>query len=115
MQNPIQNPMKAARSVTRNPFTPRLTRGRHPTALVVAGMLASATDARAASTSTARRLPSSKRAESCRQGGGDRRGEVVRPFASIEELERVRGIGPALVAELRPHVTVSSTPASKPR
>jgi competence protein ComEA len=36
-----------------------------------------------------------------------------RPFSSVEDLERVRGIGPALVADLKPHVTVSQPAASK--
>jgi len=31
----------------------------------------------------------------------------VRPFADVDDLERVRGIGPALLAEVRPHVTVT--------
>ena len=34
-------------------------------------------------------------------------------FASLEELEAVRGIGPALVAKLRPHVTLGSQGGSK--
>ena len=37
----------------------------------------------------------------------------VRPFADVDDLERVRGIGPALLAEVRPHVTVSG--AKKPQ
>ena len=32
----------------------------------------------------------------------------VRPFADVDDLERVRGIGPALLAELRSQVTVSA-------
>lgn len=36
----------------------------------------------------------------------------VRPFADVDDLERVRGIGPALLAELRTQVTVSA-PAQK--
>lgn len=31
----------------------------------------------------------------------------IRPFADVDDLERVRGIGPALLAEVRPHVTVT--------
>ena len=34
-------------------------------------------------------------------------------FSSLEELEGVRGIGPALVAKLRPHVTLGSQGGSK--
>jgi len=34
-------------------------------------------------------------------------------FTSLEELEAVRGIGPALVAKLRPHVTLGSQGGSK--
>jgi competence protein ComEA len=34
-------------------------------------------------------------------------------FTSLEELEAVRGIGPALVAKLRPHVTLGSRVGSK--
>jgi competence protein ComEA len=37
----------------------------------------------------------------------------VRPFSSVDDLERVRGIGPALVAQLREHVTVASPQADK--
>jgi len=33
------------------------------------------------------------------------------PFASLEDLERVKGIGPASIAELREHVTVSESGA----
>jgi len=33
------------------------------------------------------------------------------PFVSVADLERVRGIGPALVAELEKHVVVSSKQA----
>ena len=36
-------------------------------------------------------------------------------FASLEELEAVRGIGPAPVAKLRPHVTLGSQAGSKGR
>lgn len=32
------------------------------------------------------------------------------PFGSLEELKRVRGIGPAMVERLAPHVTFSGTP-----
>lgn len=32
------------------------------------------------------------------------------PFGSLEELQRVRGIGPAMAARLAPHVTFSGTP-----
>ena len=32
----------------------------------------------------------------------------VRPFADVDDLERVRGIGPALLAELRSQVTVAA-------
>jgi competence protein ComEA len=34
-------------------------------------------------------------------------------FASLDELEAVRGIGPALVAKLRPHVTLGSQGGAK--
>lgn len=34
-------------------------------------------------------------------------------FASIGDLEAVRGIGPALVTKLRPHVTLGSSKGSK--
>ena len=37
----------------------------------------------------------------------------VRPFADVDDLERVRGIGPALLAELRPQVTVSASAPKK--
>ncbi len=32
------------------------------------------------------------------------------PFGSLEALERVRGIGPAMIGQLAPHVTFSGTP-----
>ena len=32
------------------------------------------------------------------------------PFGSVEALDRVRGIGPALLARLRPHVVVGPVP-----
>jgi competence protein ComEA len=34
-------------------------------------------------------------------------------FTSVDDLERVKGIGPAAMADLREHVTVSSAPAAK--
>jgi competence protein ComEA len=36
--------------------------------------------------------------------------ERLGPFGSLEALERVRGIGPALAGRLRPHVTFSLSP-----
>jgi competence protein ComEA len=36
-------------------------------------------------------------------------------FRSIDELESVRGIGPSLVAKLRPHVTLGSSSKSGPK
>jgi competence protein ComEA len=87
-------------------------------ALVVAGMLASATDARAAALDV--NSASAAELEALPGIGAAKAAAIVeerqvRPFASIEDLERVRGIGPALVAELRPHITVSPAAASKPR
>jgi competence ComEA-like helix-hairpin-helix protein len=35
-------------------------------------------------------------------------------FRSMDDLESVRGIGPSLVARLRPHVTLGSSPKSVP-
>ncbi len=35
------------------------------------------------------------------------------PFGSLEELQRVSGIGPAVAQQLRPHVTFSGTPRPK--
>ena len=35
-------------------------------------------------------------------------------FQSIDDLESVRGIGPSLVARLRPHVTLGARPKSGP-
>lgn len=35
---------------------------------------------------------------------------TVRPFQRIQELQRVRGIGPKTLADLRPTITVASTP-----
>jgi competence protein ComEA len=39
----------------------------------------------------------------------DERGK--RPFATVDELRRVRGIGPKTLARLRPYVTVGAQPA----
>lgn len=39
----------------------------------------------------------------------------VRPFSSVDDLERVRGIGPALVAQLRDQVTVVAPAPEKAR
>jgi comEA protein len=36
-------------------------------------------------------------------------------FTSVDELEAVRGIGPALVAKLRPHVKLGSSGGAKSR
>ena len=87
-------------------------------ALVVAGMLAVVTDARAAAVDV--NTASAAELEALPGIGAAKAAAIVeerqvRPFASIEDLERVRGIGPALVAELRPHITVAPAPASKPR
>ena len=87
-------------------------------ALVVAGTLAAATDARAAAVDV--NSASAAELEALPGIGAAKAAAIVeerqvRPFASIEDLERVRGIGPALVAELRPHITVAPPPASKPR
>ncbi len=39
--------------------------------------------------------------------------ETDGPFGSLEELQRVSGIGPVVAAQLRPHVTFSGTPRPK--
>jgi competence protein ComEA len=48
-------------------------------------------------------------------GIGEAKAEAIvaerseRPFSSVEDLERVRGIGPSLVADLRDRVTAGKT------
>jgi competence protein ComEA len=92
--------------------------GRVLAAILAAGMLAAATDARAAAVDI--NSASAAELEALPGIGAAKAAAIVeerqlRPFASIEDLERVRGIGPALVADLRPHVTVSPAPVGKPR
>jgi competence protein ComEA len=87
-------------------------------AMLVAGALAAVTQARAAAVDV--NSASAAELEALPGIGAAKAAAIVeerqlRPFASVEDLERVRGIGPALVAELRPHITVSPPPASKPR
>jgi len=87
-------------------------------AMVIAGMLTAASDARAAAVDV--NSASAAELEALPGIGAAKAAAIVeerqvRPFASVEDLERVRGIGPALVAELRPHITVSPAPASKAR
>jgi len=87
-------------------------------ALVVAGMLAAVTEARAAAVDL--NVASAAELEALPGIGAAKAAAIieerqVRPFVSVEDLERVRGIGPALVAELRPHVMVSPAPAGKSR
>ena len=120
MKIPKQNPMKNdSTRFTKPVHGPRLRRvGGILAALVVAGMLASVTDARAAAVDV--NTASAAELEALPGIGAAKAAAIVeerqvRPFASIEDLERVRGVGPALVAELRPHITVSPAPASKPR
>jgi competence protein ComEA len=40
--------------------------------------------------------------------------EAHGPFRTVEELDNVSGIGPGILARVRPHVTVSAVPASPP-
>jgi competence protein ComEA len=53
-------------------------------------------------------------------GIGPRRAQLIiserekRPFASIDELRRVHGIGPKTLERLRPHITVESAPLRMP-
>jgi competence protein ComEA len=87
-------------------------------ALLVAGMMTAATQAMAAAVDV--NSASAAELEALPGIGAAKAAAIVeerqtRPFASVEDLERVRGIGPALVAELRPHITVSPAAASKPR
>lgn len=104
---------------TRPAHGPRLRRvGGILAALVVAGMLAAVTDASAAPVDV--NSASAAELEALPGIGAAKAAAIVeerqvRPFSSVEDLERVRGVGPALVAELRPHITVSPPPASKPR
>jgi competence protein ComEA len=110
-QNPILSTKPRLRARTRRV-------GGILAAMLVAGMLTAVTDARAAAVDI--NSASAAELEALPGIGAAKAAAIVeerqvRPFASVEDLERVRGIGPALVAELRPHVMVSPAPASKPR
>lgn len=92
--------------------------GRVLGALVLAGILGAAGGASAAPVDV--NTASAAELEALPGIGAAKAAAIVeerqlRPFASVEDLERVRGIGPALVAELRAHVTVSPAAGAKPR
>ena len=58
-------------------------------------------------------------ARDCSAGIGQAKAEAIiaertkSKFTSVDDLERVKGIGPAAMADLRALVTVSSAPAAK--